>query len=79
MPCGGYSNTWEWHEVLKFPISKKPIVWYMWSMGHTIRPNGEILEGNPSQVDEYLPLTRDNYSNYYKLLLSRALKHLELE
>ncbi len=51
MPVGGYSNTWEWEEVLTFPISKKPIVQYMWSIGHTIRPNGEILEGNPAQVD----------------------------
>lgn len=79
MPAGGYSNTWEWEEILTFPISKKPIVRYMWSIGHTIRPNGEILEGNPAEVDEYLPLTRDNYTNYYQLLLSRALKHLVLE
>ena len=45
MPDGGYSNTWEWTEVLVFPISKKPIVSYMWNIGHTLRPNGEILEG----------------------------------
>ncbi len=79
MPCGGYSNTWEWEEVLTFPISKKPIVQYMWSVGHTIRPTGEILEGNPAQVDELIPLTRDNYLEYYPTLLSRALKHLGIE
>ncbi len=79
MPCGGYSNTWEWEEVLTFPISKKPIVQYMWSVGHTIRPNGEILEGNPAQVDEPIPLTRDNYLEYYPTLLSRALNHLGIE
>ena len=79
MPCGGYSNTWEWEEVLTFPISKKPIVHYMWSMGHTIRPNGEIQEGNPAPVDESIPVTRDNYLNYYPTLLSRALVHLGLE
>jgi hypothetical protein len=79
MPAGGYSNTWEWEETLVFPISKRPVVVYMWSMGHTIRPNGEILEGNPAQVDEYVPLTKDNYQDYYGLLLSRAFKHLGLE
>jgi hypothetical protein len=79
LPCGGYSNTWEWEEVLTFPISKKPVVHYMWSMGHTIRPNGEIQEGNPAPVDESIPVTRDNYLNYYPTLLSRALAHLGLE
>ena len=51
----------------------------MWSIGHTIRPNGEILEGNPAQVDDYIPLTRDNYLSYYEILLTKALKHLGLE
>jgi hypothetical protein len=79
MPVGGYSNTWEWEEVLKFPISGKPIVRYMWSIGHTIRPNGEILEGNPARVDELIPLTRESYTEYYPMLISRALRHLGLE
>ncbi len=79
MPAGGYSNTWEWEETLLFPISKKPVVGYMWSVGHTIRPNGEVLEGNPADVDEYIPLTRDNFLNYYPLLVSRALGHLGFE
>jgi hypothetical protein len=79
MPCGGYSNTWEWEEVLAFPISKKPIVHYMWSMGHTLRPNGEVLEGNPALVDEPIPLTRENVLTYHPTLLSRALVHLGIE
>ncbi len=79
MSTGGYSNTWEWEEVLVFPISKKQIARYMWSIGHTIRPNGEILEGNPAQVDEYIPVTRDNYRSYYRLLLSRAYQHLGIK
>ena len=79
MPAAGYSNTWEWEEVLTFPISKKPIAQYMWSIGHTIRPDGEILEGNPSQVDELVPWTRDNYMEYYPTLLSRALEHLGID
>lgn len=79
MSTGGYSNTWEWEEILIFPISKKPIVLFMWSIGHTIRPNGEILEGNPAKVDEHIPLTRDNFLSYYSMLLSRTMKHLGLE
>jgi len=72
MPAGGYSNTWEWEEVLRFPISGKPVVEFMWSIGHTIRPNMEILEGNPAKVDEYIPVTRENYEEYYDLLIGKA-------
>jgi len=79
MPCGGYSNTWEWEETLIFPLSKKPVARFMWSIGHTIRPNGEILEGNPAQIDEYIPLTKDNYINYYKILLGKAFHYLGLK
>ena len=79
MPAGGYSNTWEWEETLYFPISGKPVVRYMWSIGHTIRPNGEVLEGNPALVDEYVPVTRDNYLQYYPTLIERALTHLGLQ
>ncbi|MCG8608170.1 hypothetical protein MJD09_24695, partial [bacterium] len=78
MPAGGYSNTWEWEETLVFPISKQPVVQYMWSIGHTIRPNGEILEGNPAQMHEYIPVTRDNYLAYSQILLERALQYLGL-
>ena len=77
MPTGGYSNTWEWEEDLHFPISGKPVARFMWSMGHTIRPNGEILEGNAAEVDEYVPVTRENYLSYYELLLKKAFEYLE--
>ncbi|MGQ0827558.1 MAG: hypothetical protein ACT4ON_04085 [Bacteroidota bacterium] len=77
MTTGGYSNTWEWTETLKFPISGKSVCNFMWSVGHTIRPNGEILEGNPSAVDEYIPLTRDNYLIYYDILLKKAFEYLK--
>jgi hypothetical protein len=79
MPAGGYSNTWEWDEVLVFPKSKKPVVRYMWSIGHTIRPNGQILEGNPAKVKEYIPITRENYMDYYKIMLEKTYRHLGLE
>ncbi len=78
MPDGGYSNTWEWEEVLVFPLSKKPIVSYMWNIGHTLRPNGEILEGNPVVVDEYIPVTSDNYPDYHQNLIEKALEILDL-
>jgi hypothetical protein len=77
MPTGGYSNTWEWDEVLTFPISGKPVVEFMWNIGHTIRPNGEILEGNAAQVDKYIPETRENYLNYYDILLDEAIDYLK--
>jgi len=77
MPAGGYSNTWEWEEDVRFPLSNEPVVKFMWSIGHTIRPNGQILEGNPAEVDEFLPLTRENYRHYHDRLLARALKVLE--
>ena len=77
MPTGGYSNTWEWEEVLTFPISGKPVVTFMWNIGQTIRPNGEVLEGNPPKVNEYLPLTADNHKTYYDQLMERTRAILE--
>ncbi len=77
MQDGGYSNTWEWTEVLKFPGTDTPVASFMWDIGHTIRPNGQIAEGNPSQIDEYIPVTRDNYLTYKRMLLDKALKHLQ--
>lgn len=78
MPAGGYSNTWEWEEILTMPGTGRPVVTFMWSIGQTIRPNGEVLEGNPAQVDEYLPLTRDNFQTYYGTLIERSLVQLQL-
>ncbi|NUQ35425.1 MAG: hypothetical protein HUU29_10855 [Planctomycetaceae bacterium] len=75
MPTGGFSSTWEWEEDLRFPISKRPLVRYRWSMGRSIRPNGEVLEGNPAMPKEYLPQTRDNYLGYHRLLIDKALRH----
>lgn len=79
MPCGGYSNTWEWSEMLVFPISRKPVVEFMWNIGHTIRPNGQVLEGNPAPVNLYFPVTRDNYLNYRKILLEKARQWLSIK
>jgi hypothetical protein len=76
MPAGGYSNTWEWEEDLQFPGTDEPVVGFMWNIGHTIRPNGEVLEGNPAQVDEWIPLTADNAARYYDLILEAAWDHL---
>lgn len=76
MPAGGYSNTWEWDEVLRFPESGKPVIGFMYSMGHTIRPNGELLEGNPAPVHTYIPQTRGNFIEYPNILLDEALSYL---
>jgi len=76
MPDGGYSNTWEWEETLFLPGTDQPVVGFMWSIGHSIRPNGEVLEGNPAQVHEWVPLTTENADQYYETLLDRAWEHL---
>lgn len=77
MPAGGYSNTWEWTETLTLPGTDEPLADFMWSIGHTIRPSGEILEGNPAAVAEEVPLTRQNARGYHALLLERAFAHLD--
>lgn len=74
MPPGGYSNTWEWEEVLTFPGTEQPVVEFMWNIGHTIRPNGEIAEGNPADVDGWMPLTPENVTTYYEDMLARVLE-----
>ena len=79
MSTAGYSNTWEWKEIVRFPISRKRVVEFMWSIGQTIRPNGEVLEGNPAVVDDYVPVRRDNYAEYYDLVLQKAWQHLQME
>ena len=76
MPTGGYSNTWERRETLRLPGSEQPLFRFMWSIGHTIRPNGEILEGNSAQPDIYIPITRDNFQGYHQMLFDRALAEL---
>ena len=77
MPAGGCSNTWEWVEELRFPISGKPVATYMWTVGHTIRPNGEVMEGNSSPVDVYVPLTAENYLDYYNQLFELAYEYID--
>ena len=77
MPTGGFSNTWEGREVLNFPDTGRPVVEFQWSIGHTIRPNGEVLEGNPAQPDIYIPLTRHNFSEYHQTLQDEAIAALD--
>ncbi|MCG8441824.1 MAG: hypothetical protein MI723_08445 [Caulobacterales bacterium] len=73
MPAGGFSNTWEGRQVLTWPGTDEPVVEFMWNIGHTIRPNGEILEGNPAEMDEYLPITRANHQTYRDDMITRAM------
>ena len=76
VPTGGYSNTWEGTEDLYFPGTDRPVARFMWSVGHTLRPNGEVLEGNPAQPDLYIPLTRDNFLEYRQILIDEAIAAL---
>ena len=98
MPAGGFSSTWEFGEELEFPISGKPVAYFEWGMGHSIRPNvdhpvdvvdkygrytgkmmqpdGVVLEGNPPPVDVFIPQSRENYLNYYDILLDEAMGQL---
>ena len=79
MPAGGYSNTWEWEETLTWPGTDEPVVEYMWNIGHTIRPNGQILEGNPADIDEFIPITAENFSDYRGVLFKRTFEILNNE
>ena len=78
MQTGGYSNTWEVEKILNFPISKKPVVQYMWSIGHTISPNGEIAEGNPAPIDKSIPISKENFRDYRNTLLEEAHSYFEI-
>lgn len=77
LPTGGYSNTWEWTETVELPGEGRPLVDFMWSIGQTIRPNGEVLEGNPAQVGDRFPPTAENHERYHALLLERAYAWLD--
>jgi len=48
----------------------------MWNIGHTLRPNTEILEGNPVVPDIQVPLTRENFRTYDQELLQLAMDAL---
>lgn len=79
MPAGGCSNTWEWEEVLTFPGREQPILRYMWTVGHTLRPNGQVLEGNPARPGVVVPQTRENYLAYYSILLRHSFEYIEAQ
>lgn len=76
MPPGGYSNTWEWEEILTLPGTDRPVVGFMYSIGHSLRPNGEIIEGNPVALDEWIPLEPDGVEDYYARMLERVLDRM---
>ncbi len=78
MPCGGFSNSWEYEDVLRFPTTGRPIVKYMWSLGYTIRPNKQLLQYNPARPHEWFPQTRENCFDFHARLLARTLRRLDL-
>ena len=75
-PPGGYSNTWEWEETVTFS-NGQPVAHFMYNIGHTITPSGEIAEGNPAEIDVVVPLTPENVRTYYAELFDTALQALE--
>jgi len=77
MPCGGYSNTWEYEPYMVFPAESSEGFEYHWNIGHTIRPNGEVLEGNPALPSDPTPLTSGNFSSYYDDLIAEAEGYLD--
>lgn len=72
MPCGGYSNTWEYEPLLNFPEGSNNWFEYHWNIGHTIRPNGEVLEGNPAIPEYPYLLTSENFASYYDQMIQAA-------
>jgi len=70
-PTGGFSNTWEFEDEIIDDNGKKYCS-FEWNIGHTIRPNGQILEGNPANVIEQVDLTRNNFEKYWDILVLKA-------
>ena len=79
MHTGGFSNSWWTSTTLEMPTTGEPIVEYEWSMGHSVRPNGEVLQYNPAEPHEQIPITRENYFEYHPMLLERTLERLDLD
>lgn len=77
MSPGGFSKTWQFNQVYYLGKDKKPVVQITHTLGQTIRPNGECIEGNPPFVKEYIAETRDNYIGRYDMLLERAFVYLD--
>jgi len=72
----GYSNTWEWEEAYEDPTTGSRLIGWMWNIGHTIRPNGEVLQGNPAEAVERFAMTPENYHKYFDDLVQRAMTYL---
>ncbi len=62
MSTAGTSNSWEFSELLALPDGGRTVGRFEWAIGHTLRPNGEVLEGNPPLPAQPYPLTRDNWA-----------------
>jgi hypothetical protein len=66
---GGYSNTWEYNDEINDKEGRQ-LCEFMWTIGQTIRPNGEVLEGNPAVPDQVINLNKNNYSTYWSDLIA---------
>ena len=74
---GGYSNTWEWGEDGMHVPGLDDGILVEWNIGHTIRPNGDVLEGNGARAAEWVPFTSENAGDYFSGLIERAIVRLK--
>lgn len=77
MTPGGFSNTWTYGEVLRFPGTQQPVVRFEYTIGNALRPNGQVLESNPALPDEWETFSSSDYRAFHTRLVGRALQHLE--
>ena len=70
----GCANAWQWRAPISLPRSDRPLVDFLWNVGHVIRPNGEVLEGNPPQPTDPVPVTAGNFQSWHSKLVDQALR-----
>ncbi|MCG8555301.1 MAG: hypothetical protein MJD61_08440 [Proteobacteria bacterium] len=74
MPTGGFSKSWMWAQTIRLPRGRE--LAFKHSVGHTVRPNGELLEGNPALPRRIVRFTRGNFGTYFRDLVVAARQHL---
>lgn len=77
MTPGGFSNSWTYGEVLRFPGTEQPVVRFEYTIGNALRPNGQVLESNPALPHEWVTFSASDYRAFHTRLVERAEAHLE--
>ena len=76
-PTGGRGTDWRWSETLELPGTDKKIAAFMWSIARIVRPNGELLDGNPPTPHDPIAVTAESWAGWYTSVLERALAYLD--